>query len=43
MDQKVKTLVIILIAVTLLSLGISYLQFLDMGDTLEYISAPYSP
>ncbi|MFX0100273.1 MAG: hypothetical protein ACFFCS_11880 [Candidatus Hodarchaeota archaeon] len=41
MDQKVKTFVIILIAVTLLSLGISYLQYLDLGDSFDYVATPF--
>jgi hypothetical protein len=38
MDQKAKTLVIILLAVTFLSIGIAYIQYLGLGDVLKVMS-----
>nr|MDO8115195.1 hypothetical protein [Candidatus Sigynarchaeota archaeon] len=38
MDAKIKTLVIILMAVTFLSIGISYLQYAGLGNILTNMS-----
>ena len=39
MDHKVKSLVIILLAVTFLSIGISLAQYLELDELLRLMSA----
>ncbi len=39
MDTKIKMLVIVLVAVTLLSIGISYVQYESLGGVLARMSA----
>ncbi|MHA1697688.1 MAG: hypothetical protein ACTSWN_02485 [Promethearchaeota archaeon] len=42
MDQKIKIILIILIAATMLSLGISYLQFLGLDDIANFVGTEYT-
>lgn len=39
MDAKIKMLIIVLVAVTFLSIGISYVQYESLGGVLEGMGA----